>query len=378
MALIMVVSVIAVCSVLGLALLAGSSKQVILASNAKSMSQARYAAESGIQIAAHYLQFPGEAPAGTTTSGGIYRGQGGIALAGGQSVDVTVADEGDFIYLITATGRVTAGQSASDHTLRCRVKVLYQYVQDYAAGFANNVYLPAQTSISGEIRCDGLLWLANNTVQVVGTARYRSLWGILGLIGNPQPLAWNEPLHFPSVGQIRDYTGTYTYQGKTYTAQKLTVTSLSNTTIPTAAQRVTNPAGLFWTNQSLDLLDNVRINGMIRSTSGNIRVRGRSIVINRTEGFPALVINDSLVFSGGSRQITINGLTWVGGEIGQSGLSSHQLTINGALISQGGINLFFNGAIAINYQADKVNVPDFSGVNAVPAAVRIINYNPPQ
>lgn len=378
MALIMVINAVAVCAVLGLALLAASSKQVLVAGNIQGTSQARYAAESGVQVAMYYLQYPDKTPAGTTTARGVFRGQSGIDLGGGQSADVTVTDEGGYRYLITSTGRVTTPRTTLTHVLKCRVEVFYQYQQDYAVGFPSGVYLPSNTIINGELRCDGLLWLANNTVRINGTAYYRSLWGAMGVIDDPIQLGQNDPLHFPAASQLRAYTSAYTYQGRQYNAQKLTVTSLSNTILPTSAQRLTNPAGLFWTDQALDLNDNVTINGMIRSVNGNVRVRGRNVTINRTDGFPALVINQSLVYPASNKQITINGLCWIGGSVDKSGGSGsgNQLTVNGGLIVMGGIDMAFSGYITVNHRPDKVKVPDFSGVNAVPAAVRIINYNP--
>lgn len=379
-ALMIVMVVVAVATVLGFAMVSASSLQAQATSNLKYVSTAEYLADSGAQLALYYLQYPTASP--VAIPDGYYPGQTGVtfgnAVAG--SADITVSyDSASDRYTVTSVGKATTPSGTINKTVTASVAVIRQFRQTCAVMSTSNIRLPSLCTVLNGLQTNAQLnaYLGS---AVTGTARYRSITGT-GTVQDKQPLSASETVTVPTLATIKDYTGTYTYQGQTYTAQKLTSTTLSFQTLPTPADAVTNPAGIYWSDQNVNLNGGVTINGTLVITNGKLTVNNPLSILSYNSitpksGFPAVVSQSDIDIRGLLSSTTFNGLVWTGGGL-KTGILTSSLSINGAFLSVGGapIDTNYKGSLTISFDADKCSVPDFSTTNTVIVGVRVVSWN---
>lgn len=376
-AMMIVLIVIGVATVLGFAMVSASSLQAQTDGNLKYVASAEYLADSGAQLALYYLQYPAKCPVAMPS--GYYPGQTGATFGGAAagSADITVTyDSTAQHYTITSVGKATTSTGTINKTVTATAALIKQFKQTSAVGASGNIKLAGLlTTIIGDLDTNGTLTVPT-LASISGTARYRSLALPHGSIHQTSPLAAGDSVQVPTLSTIKDYTGTYTYQGHTYTAQKLTSGTLSNKTLPTASDALTNPAGIYWYDNNVTLGGNFILNGTLIITNGKATVSGLlANTITAKTGFPAMVIQSDINISGVAPILTVNGLVWTGGGLKTGSLSS-VTAINGAYLSAGGtpIDTGFLGLLTITYDASKVAVPDFSTTNAVTMGVRVVSW----
>jgi Tfp pilus assembly protein PilX len=381
-ALMIVMVVIAVATVLGFAMVSASSLQSQTAGNLKYASTAEYLAESGAQLALYYLQNPTLSP--VARPNGYYPGQAGVTFGAAVkgSADVTVTyDAAAKQYTITSVGRASTNNEGVNisKTVTATAGLVTKYTQTTAMTVANNLTLYGSTSVTGNIDTNGTFAIPALTGAMArGTVRYRTTatTPIGTFTGTKVPLSAGETVSVPSLATIRDYTGTYTYQGQTYTAKKLTAASYSSTTMPSAADAVTNPAGVYWTDQAITTFGGgVNFNGTLVITNGKLVLSGLGNTFTPKVGFPAAVVSGNVEVSTGTTSATFNGLVWTGGFL-KTGTVGSNVTINGAYLSAGStpIDPLYKGFLTITYDAAKVAVPDFSTTNATTIGVRVASW----
>jgi hypothetical protein len=171
-------------------------------------------AESGVELAMFYLQYPAYAPAivpATATIPAYWSGASNITFSGcSGSVTVTVAPSGTtgMQWAITSVGSssVTGGGTITKTiTATAQVNGTYQIAE--AIGANSGFTLNALSNITGNI-------LATGTVVVNGLGRL--LGTILGTSGSGQPPPVSPPIP-PTYNNLRTYL-TYTYSGHSYSA----------------------------------------------------------------------------------------------------------------------------------------------------------------
>ena len=369
-ALLMVIAVLGLTAVLGFAMMSGTELQVQTGQNALNAAAADSLAESGMNLAAYYLQYPSAAP--SLNSFGFWAGATGFSFGSSVpgTVDIVVSSPSTNVYSITSTGK--SGATSSSTTQR---KIIGQLAVNpglqfkYGAMFSQDVSLPSMVQIVGGVQCNGAFtnWgnisgtVYSNSIQNKGV--YTATWSLL-TSANKQTVT--------STAHVKDYR-TYAYQGQTYTATTLgSGTIAANTTLGTSA---TNPAGIYYYSGNLTMAGSVAINGTLIVDNGSFTVNGTGSTITAVSGYPALVVKSSdLIFKGlitANRTFNVNGVTWVGGSIKSSGVFlSGAMNLNGAVVfgNGGSVDSGFTplATVKITYDSTKTYAPDMDTSVASP------------
>jgi len=380
-AMMLVVSVVALTVVLGAAMLASSSLQAQAERNSVSAAAADSLAESGIELASYYLLKPWKAP---PFSGVFWPGAQNISLGNSVpgSIDISVAFAGVVNgrerYAITSTGRLASPAGTLRRTLYATIDVTPYFHPKYGAAFdAVAVTIPSGSSITSDIQVNGTLV---NYGSIVGTVRSKS-WNNLGFFsGVFDFLDETEKTDVPGVKRLTDYR-TYVWQGNTYSAVRIPAAPMPGSVYgPTPA----NPAGVFYRDGTVTLAGYVTINGTLQ-VDGALVITGPNNFIRPTEGFPGLIAKSGVdlrhsLFT--RPDLTVNGLAWLGDSIvsslllGTTGpVSPGTFAVNGALLVSGaGVQVKdFKGKVAVTH--NRQNVGGLSFVkDAPPPGVAFVSF----
>ena len=390
MALVMVLVVVAFAAVMSWFMLGSSALQVQVTGNLRRSSEAECLAESGLNLATYYLQNPDKAPAGSLNAQWFWPGASGISLGSiagdatvpvAGTVDVTVTSPQNNMFDIVAVGRAGPNPaSRMAHTSKCRVTVQDSRFFLKAAILAGgDVHVKDGVAIIGDIQSNRKVTLDAGAI-VNGVVTAMMINGAGGTANSTVIQPPDQPFFVPDATTVTDYR-TYVYKGVTYTAGVLPNpkgTDLTNITLNPSPD---NPAGIWWTDKTFTMGSNVTINGTLLVLGGDLTVMGTNNFINAQPGFPALWADQHIKMDDKGRQLTVNGLVWVGDGF-RKGVKGSQVTINGGLIIANKINLDADtnkhyGGITITYDASKVYVPDFvkSSTPAV-RSVKIVTWTP--
>jgi hypothetical protein len=368
----MVTAVVAVASVLGLAILSSSTLQAEASANHDQSAHADGLAESGINLGLYYLQNLNDAakcpmPA-LANPGGTYAKTGqslGAAVPG--TFDLTVKRLSGNQYTLTATGNATATWGTVQRTLTATVDVNY-FPYALTATNASTLLsstLPAATTIIGDVYSNGPL--ANNA-SVSGSLYAGGLLqglikSILGIVVTLVPTTANVN-HYPS----------YFYNNVKYTPP--TITSVSD--IPAQPNTTTNPGGIYIVNGSLALNGNAIKGTLVLGSNGSLKVSGAGNSITPVAGFPALVADADISFQAGNATLDLFGLTYLGGKVTRGGsYTGTKLNVTGGLLYGGSstISLDANVAVKITYDRAKASVPGLvTSGNPQPTSVTVVAW----
>lgn len=370
LALLLVVVVLAITAVLGFAMLSSTSLRAAASGNVLRAVSAEGLAESGVELACYYLTYPQNAPT-PVAAGSFWSGGTGITLGANVpgTIDVEVTKIAERDYRIVSTGH-------SDNSVRrvvtAEVRVDPGFQVNHGAAFSADANLTLNTKIYGDILVKGLLV---NDGLVDGIV-YTDLLPLgSGTIGNLLGLAASPLTHLPSLSTIRDFS-TYTYNGATYSAVEISSLPTGSTWGPTPA----NPAGVFICRVPLYIYNNTRINGtLILETGASLNISGGGNQIQPLDGFPGLIAKSDVFLrgSGSSRNLKIDGLSWVSGSIKSAGLllSNCFIEFDGAVLfgNGGSVDLLFTGAVKVMHNPSKIrNVNLDSSVS--PGGIKVMSY----
>ena len=359
----LVLSVVALVAVMGLAMLGEASVQSQTGRNTQAAAAAEALAESGADLACYYLMNPQQAP---SLSDGYWHGGNGITIGGvNGSVDVGVLSIGNKDYSITATGRSgLSGASTPTRTVSITVRVERGLEVKVGAAFSTAVLTaPASLMVDGDVQVNGAL---TNLGTINGTAYATSATNSGTLLGGWLPLSSDNQMQVPTAANLRNYQ-TYTYGTSSYTATDLGASIAAGTVLgPTP----TNPAGIYRHSGALSIGSNVTINGTLLVSGGPLNVTGSNSVITPMHGYPGAVVTGDVYLRGpGTRNLTVNGMSWVGGGLKSSGvLTSSYLTFHGALLMGGGgtVDALFGGKVNVYPDAESVSGVDLDVTLARP------------
>jgi len=157
-----------------------------------------------------------------------------------------------------------------------------------------------------------------------------------------------------------------TASGNTGTAQLATVSSGVITGVPVA--NATNPDSVYYVAGNATFSSNTTFNGtLVVKQPYNLNINTSSVTITTKQtGQPALVVGGNVVFNGGlaltTRSLTVNGLTWLGGNMTANGLiaPTSQFTVNGALM-WGGTSSGIDSNSILGSSYLHVNMPTSGG-----------------
>jgi hypothetical protein len=373
--LMMVTAVIAVASVMGIAILSSSALQAEASSNQDQAIRADSLAGSGINIGLYYLQNLNDStkcPMPTLTNpGGVYSKLGqslGAAVPG--TFDLTITRVASNRYTVSSTGYATSPLGTVQRTLTATVEVNY-FPYALTATNASTLLtstLPAVTAsggtnIVGDAYSNGPL-----TVNATVTGSVYASNGLVG--GLVKTLTGVVVTLVPTTANVNHYAS-YSYNNISRNA--VTITAVTD--IP-AQPASTNPAGIYVCNGSLDLTGNNKINGtIVLTTSGSLRVTGTGNTITPMPGYPALVADADISFRAANSTVDLNGLTYIGGKVTRSSAyTGCKLNVTGTLLYGGSstISLDSNVAVNIKYDRSKASVPDLiTSGNPQPTSVTV-------
>lgn len=375
----MVTAVVAVASVMGVALLASSALQSEATSNHVAGVQAYALAESGINLGLYYLQNVNDntkSPVGIVS----YPGGGVGPYPRDLGTNVPGSFEIKFIrltstqYQVISTGTVpSASAGAVTRTLTANVDVNY-FTYGLTASNANNLLgftIPNSTTINGDVY---VTCAVTNNGTVTGTIYAPNgslLGGLLGGVLRSLTTALGlTPV--PTTASVNHYAPRYTYNGVQYNAKTITTTA----DIPATPDPNTNPGGVYVASATLDVAGNTKINGTIVITpSGALRVAGTNNTITPVPGFPAVVVDGDITYKTGAA-LEIRGLTYVGGKI------NHALLQTGGTLKITGTLLFASTSpsidtgiqVTVTYDRVKASVPTLVGANPPPCSVTVASW----
>lgn len=373
LALFLVVAVLAFAAVIGFAMLSTASMQAQTTLNSNLALTADALADSGVDLACYYLINPTKAPK-NVPSGSFY--DGGTITFGSKmpgSVDLAITALGNDDYKIVSVGR--AGSRSIAHTVTATVHVQSGYQVKSVVGFSGNGTLPLSATVNGDIQVAGVLL---NLGAINGNVLSpNAVTGSGSLLGGLIAINSNNNTPIPNSTTLRSYN-TYTYQGNTYSSALITSLPTGTTLGPT----VSNPAGIYRYSGTLTMNHNVTINGTLIVEGGDLNISGGGNSITPMDGFPALIAKNNvwmrgtLLPSSSPRDLTINGLAWLGGSLKYSGLLSNSFfAVNGAIQfgNAGTVDSLFLPPLRVNKNADKV--AGLSIDTTVPAAsAKVLTY----
>ena len=316
---ILVLMAVALASILSFALLSGAMLQTRTRANACRAGNADYLAESGINLAMYYLQHPELAPA--LNASGYWAGASGIAIgAGTVSVTVTRDATDKWTYEVSSTGTVgQSGDTQMSRTTSARLYARNEYKVKYAAAFNTSSTIYGLTAVSGDVICPGTLTISGvGGASVSGVAYCAALGGGSATPAGGVRTIASTVVGAPTNSDVNQYQ-TYVSGTTTYNAATLSTGSLNGTsgTTPLTSSS-SNPAGIWFNSGNLTLGDYVTINGTLVVT-GNLVVNGKGIVITPSSGYPALVVLGNLQVNQPRKNMTLNGICYVGGQLKSSG-----------------------------------------------------------
>jgi len=304
---------------------------------------------------------PSKAP---LLSSGYYPGETGISFGSliSGTVDITVAQQiPTDHYLITA--RSHASGASLSRTITKQVQTC-NAAQKYALESVGSINIPANVAITGNVGVLNTLSLSKNATitgnvfTVVSGTNNGSISGSTNLVTSA---------YFSIPTTATDYRTYYYYNGTSWV--RGTATNLSSYTLfgnlglgilPfTLGPTTTNPAGIYYTTQPINILSNVTINGTVMTIGQDLTFAGSNININAQSGFPALIINGNLVNENLAGSLNVNGVTWLSGVMKSSGtVNGWTLKFTGAVIFGGSTPSIASGMgnVTMTYNAGSSNV----------------------
>lgn len=371
LALVLVLAVLALASVIGFALLSSSTLKAQVNQNATQAASADYVAESAVQAAFYYLQYPSKAPASWTGTAGYEfcasKQSLGSDVPGTFDLQVQKSSKRDE-YTIRAVGH--AGATSAPRVVTARAEVSRAKIGG-AGHFGGPIVIPVRTVVEGQVQSEGSI--TNNSVSPLLTVKE----GPLPETSYKVPVAATTNYYGADLadGKYLCPDGTIGY------AQKLTSAPTSS---PVAAAN--NPGKVFYylntTTPDLILTSSVTISGTLVIKGGSLFIRAPSVSLNPVTGFPALIVEKDLNMYRNGVGLTANGVVYVGRNLTWTTLlgsnTGSTLTIKGALVMPSGSTLGTpgsGGSAAVQYVGANVNVPDLSRSLQPGMSVKILAWN---
>jgi hypothetical protein len=388
MAVMMVVIAVAVCSVMGYAMLWGASLNVQQMDNAVLAAQADSLAESGINLATYYLRYPSNAPSDFLTSSDTYSVTGlSLDASVNGTIDLTVTRDipGGWDYTITSTGISKDSDIRIAQTLKSTIHCDTIFSPAYTFSSTADVSLTGLTvktaaGAAGAVQTNGVCQLAAGVVT--GDVAAASVVGTF--FGSAAPAPYQ--VASPTWAQINFAGPTYTHEGVVYNADVIT----SPLTLPLPVPSADNPLHIYYCNGDLSVI----LSGNATLTDATLVVNGNLILgatgdvaswrltVNPASGAPALVVNGAIDFPCAMKKLSVNGLVWARDGVQgimTGGLNSGcNFTLRGAFLASSWPSpRTFGGTMSMLYGASFVDVPEFSTVsNQVPIKMIMRSFTP--
>jgi hypothetical protein len=388
-----VLVVVASAAVLSWAMLSASSMRARVNVNAVDSIQGNYLAESGVNLALHYLRYPDLSPVTRVTgaSGNLhYPGQSNLTLWTGApgTVTITVTNPESNKFKIISTSSISNPQGGTQ-TRRIMAEAMLQldgYKVSNALTVNDDFFVVRSMSINGPVLADGSITRDTTGANINGVVKATNGSsfpdGINTTVNSPAPA--HTALRLVAETATRPPGATtnqraYTYNGQQYLAERIP-TTMTGTLGPTT----TNPAGVYW-SENARTIQNLNLNGTLvfRSDSLMPVLRG-SVNITPLPGMPALIAGDVDIQSSSASPANVNlrGLVIVKDRIRNTTAPSSPATTVGSITIDGA--LMFTGSspkvddnvrqnLSLNWSPGRLSVPTLlSGGGETVVGIRLM------
>lgn len=370
-ALLLVLAAVALAAVIGMAMLSSSALQAQVSSNAQEHASSEYLADSGVQAALYYLQYPHLRPPAWDASPGYYLKATNVSMPdvdGRFDAQVTPTETRD-LYKLHAVGRAADGAGAPV-VITARVKVLRAKI-NAAALFGGNMNLPLGVTVNGPIQVNGVLGNATGLVL-----------SLLFPAALPQ-----SAYRVPTPADVNYYGADQA--DRKYLMPDGTVGYAQQLLSPPAAAPVAaanNPGRVFFysnvASPDLALTSGITLNGTLVVKGGSLSVRAPGVVINPVAGMPGIVVERDVNMYRTNNTLDVNGVAYIGRHITWTPVlgtsTGTSLRVNGALLMPAGSEIKppgLLGGVSLTYDATKVDVPLLSRLPQPGNAVNVLGWN---
>jgi hypothetical protein len=372
-ALLMVLTVVAFTSVMGMAMLWSSSLRAQTGAAATDAAIADYNAESAINLALYWLRNPGTGPDGFDEAMATGEEWQDLNLTlpspaiGSAELRVVRVEDSAGMYDVTAVGKPSSstGTSRLTRTLTTRVRLkLEPYSMTDAAHFNGGITINTRVTINGNVKASGPITYAGsgaNKGKVNGTA---------SVVASPPG---------PTGAELLVYNDTYWYGDppKQYKVGRIN----SNVELHLAGPSSSNPAGIYRytgdSNSTLALTGLVSFNGTL-IVPGRLYISGQGNTITARSGYPALIVGRNIHIDGNNRQLVVNGMVWCAdGITASSSSASSAIYINGALVidSPSFGNNSTNRTVNVSYDPSKLSLVEFAPGRQTVSGIEMLQWS---
>jgi hypothetical protein len=340
---------VGIAATLGLTYVASASVKLAAARNFTSASQARLAAESGLEHAKYILEKrPGDFDGGVTLGPFVLEAGGYTYSIRAVSSPLTPG-----VYRVTSEGLAGGRRWQSVADISCPGTPRFSLVRAVQTGA--NTELPLSFGIEGNVHINGSL---TNRSRIAGDATYTgSISGSLSAItGTYYKVArqdipainWQKYQHYTLSGQVYDcaqsWDAVYSASSPLNNGAAITGSNVGGVVRMQSGTVVIGP--------DVDFTGTLITNGTIIFDGANIRLRS-------VDGFPALVANGWVYLRNGAN-VTIDGVVAARSGIGPLGTTTNsRLVVRGAVVTESGaISATLTGSHSVTFDAGKARLYD--------------------
>lgn len=352
--LIFVLGVTTVVTALGISYVSSNGTVMQQATNRYTAVRAQYLAESGAELATHFVHYPPTSVA----YNGVYSGASGIAIDSTfDTVNIAVTPSTPANrYVINATSLVmnaagTQRMASKGVTVESIIPPEPKWKIAEGLELRSSATIPSGVTISGNIHCNGVLnglGACTGAVSATGTA----LW-----LGSGPPT---------SVQSLRPSITMPAASSSLYTTYKVNHTSYAAYTgysklevgLPDASSLASavNSNGLNPGRILVFEAGNIRIKANVTFTGtlvvrGNLEIDGKGFVLQAVTNYPALVVTGDILTASDGVDTAITGAVICGGSLTDNGNKNAAITINGALIANNVARSGTGSQIRVNWSA---------------------------
>lgn len=331
--LILVLGLATVVSSLGIAYIEANSTAMPAASNRKFAARAQYLAESGVELAKHYLLYPPT----TVAIDDYWRGGNNIAVdATSDFTSVAVAQHATIKdrFVISAAGvaKDVDGSVKGKKAVRAEVLLPPGNIWDLRhalVGKSATTSIPALVQINGNVHGNGAL-TGSGTCTGAVSACLTALW----LGGGPPTSVTSLAPAVALPAASTTYYNTYTLRGTSYSAYLFDanqMTSADTTALNAIDMTTTNPGRVIRTRTGdFRMRAGTVLNGTLLVV-GKLEIDGAVQIVAHT-GFPSIVCTGNIEATQANDTLTVTGPILCGGGILEQGKTRVNFTSNGAAV----------------------------------------------
>lgn len=360
--LLLVLGIVGVLFIIGMAAITSASRDTQSGRNFAAWSVALQGAQSGVEVARRRLAHPwdvnldhGEDWPGTGGFSSLPVATDGLGSVMDEYYRVSVVSTEEE-HTVTATGRavVPGGNvnDADDVLAERTIQAVFERPKieiPYAILSETSLTVPANVNVVGDVFSNGNLTImpgatVSGNVYAVGTIQ--NFGAVTGqILGSQDPVAIPQMVYY-------GYRPTYDYNGIDTSALELPGSYLA--TGSPAGGMPGNPNNVYYKDSNYTLKTSVNCNGFTLVFKYDVIIEG-TVTVKGSAKFPALLINDDLVFSANS-QLTTEGMVKLRDDV-LGGDAASTWTHKGPLVIEryGSINTSSAMPITVQYRVDRTS-----------------------